>query len=343
MRWQHLVYSFAVVVLVFVFHILNEASFAWSFVMAFSFFVLSFYSKKAIYEIYELFRKIFVITLIPGMIVWFLFLLGVSAKTMAIGLVPNGVVPNQLKVEAGFSYILFPGSVMLDYMQHWPVFRFQGLFDEPGVVGTSCALMLVAERFNLKRRLNVVMLFAGLMSVSLAFYVIVPIYVLLKFKKFWKFILISMTVLCIIASIPSPVSKILNERVFSKITSDTTVSGLNRMSQLDMAHWENWKKSSTAEFFTGLDTSISGSSGWRNVFIKSGFLGMLTMLFFYILLYVRRPPKMSFHVLSFLLIFFLSFLQRTAIVTPFYFFLFLFVVDGYMRPQCVNESEKSCF
>ena len=54
---HHLVYTFVMVTLIFVFHLLNEASFAWSFIMAFSFLFFLFIIKKQFMKYMNYFEK----------------------------------------------------------------------------------------------------------------------------------------------------------------------------------------------------------------------------------------------------------------------------------------------
>ncbi|GEM_PF-405496 len=55
--------------------------------------------------------------------------------------------------------------------------RFCGFFDEPGVVGTFSAVLLVANQFKLKPVVLGALLFSGIISFSLAFYAIIFLYI----------------------------------------------------------------------------------------------------------------------------------------------------------------------
>ena len=60
-----------------------------------------------------------------------------------------------------------------------PVYRFMGPFDEPGVLGTISALLLSADKLNLNKNSNKIIFFSGLISLSLAFYVLISLYFIL--------------------------------------------------------------------------------------------------------------------------------------------------------------------
>lgn len=61
-------------------------------------------------------------------------------------------------------------------------FRFHGIFDEPGVVGTISGAVMLIENFNLKRTRNIPIFLSGVFSLSLFFFLISSIFVLLKSK-----------------------------------------------------------------------------------------------------------------------------------------------------------------
>ena len=56
--------------------------------------------------------------------------------------------------------------------------RFCGYFDEPGVVGTFSAVLLIANQFKLKPIVLGALLFSGIISFSFAFYAIIFLYVI---------------------------------------------------------------------------------------------------------------------------------------------------------------------
>jgi len=330
--------------LVLMFHLLNEASIIWAVFVAGVFFALLLYPAESICEIYRIFRNLYAVTLIPGIIVWLLFIVGIDVDTMAIGIVADDIVPTQSKVDLGVSYILFPGSVMLDYMASWPVFRFQGWFDEPGVVGTVSALILAVEKFDVTKKSNKIIAFAGLISLSLAFYMLAALYMVLNIKRSWRVLLALITIVLFASIFPSPISQALDSKIFSRIqvSDDLSIQGDNRMSSSDMISWERWKSSSTNGILFGINTPIEGSSGWRVVLIKAGLLGMLLIVCIFVLSIIRRSTSLSFYQLTFGVIFIASFLQRPAVVLPFYLLMVIFLFGSRRSDQlCRSERDEA--
>ncbi len=102
----------------------------------YSFFSLLFLllpSRKSL-DISVKFKKIFVITLIPGLIVYFLLLFGVK--------IPYAVLSshNEVKNLLGVSYRDYGVTIALSHLTYEigsiTLIRFSGIYDEPGLLGT---------------------------------------------------------------------------------------------------------------------------------------------------------------------------------------------------------------
>lgn len=87
-------------------------------------------------------------------------------------------------------YSVFFGHVEENFLN---VYRFSGIFDEAGVVGTINGLILTSIGFSKKSLKSIVLLIAGLVSFSLAFYVILFLNLLFYFN--FKKILIAILLL----------------------------------------------------------------------------------------------------------------------------------------------------
>ncbi|MGO5306622.1 hypothetical protein ACTQ1L_06725 [Agathobacter sp. LCP21S3_B2] len=87
-----------------------------------------------------------------------------------------------MKKTIGVAYRVYPFAVnrIQAYQSDFWTFKLCGMFDEPGVVGTIAGLFLCVEDFNIKRRRNIIILIAGILSFSFAFYAICGLALLLK-------------------------------------------------------------------------------------------------------------------------------------------------------------------
>lgn len=324
---------------------LNSGSLGWILLISFSVFLLISQSRRDSKEIYEYFVKVYSFLLIPGLLIWFLILFGVNIDVLSIGKINPELVPNQLKVETGTGYILFPGSVMLDYMKSWSIIRFQGMFDEPGVIGTISAFILISEKFRFKNRLNILVLISGLISFSLAFYVLIGVYFLLNFKYDFKKVIIVIILFSSMLFIPSPISKGINEKILKRleINESKGIQGNNRTGYEDELLWSKWLSSSVKGKIFGIGKNVNfGGSSWKIVFIKTGILGFLLVIVIYTSVYsVANTSHLNHEKINFILVFILSYLQRPAIVVPFFIFIFFVVMaelndsTQYLRDQSV--------
>lgn len=135
--------------------------------------VLFFTDRGFLKDAFEKFVWVFSVTLIPSLMQFILVvLLGID--------MPHYTMPplNSLKDVSYvvYGFFVMPDSALdLDFIP-----RFCGYYDEPGVVGTFAAIILLVQRFNLKKMINIPLFIAGLLSFSLFFYAITIGYLLLS-------------------------------------------------------------------------------------------------------------------------------------------------------------------
>ncbi|NHB96448.1 hypothetical protein [Photorhabdus stackebrandtii] len=150
-------------------------------------------------NIFNVFKIIYAISLLPGLIYFFLILFGLGGNWEII------LPLNPLKNTEGLYYRVYYGMVILSNQIYsistGEIFRFSAMYDEPGVVGTVSALILAASGFNLKRKINKIILLSGILSFSLAFYISIFIFLIFKPKILLK--ITSITTITIFISLSS--------------------------------------------------------------------------------------------------------------------------------------------
>lgn len=126
------------------------------------------YQKK----VFEYFSIIIAILLIPSLLFYVLSILGIDLHDSII-LPSSGI-----KTARGVYYLHFPLAIQAVYpYEILANYRFNGIFDEPGVVGTITALLLTGNKFQLKRKwYNIIFLITGILSFSVSFYVLIAAY-----------------------------------------------------------------------------------------------------------------------------------------------------------------------
>lgn len=186
--------------------------------------IISFNDKKVL-RIYDCYMTLVALSLIMGIGIYLLNLLGVNIPYNEL------VAQNEGKTEVYQFYRQYFGAVQIDSLYADIMPRLCGMFDEPGVVGTFCALFLVSKRFDLKDWRTYIFLLGGLLSLSLAFFFLVilglTLFSLNRDNKVLKIILIVLCVsMFVLTSYPALLDYILsrigNGNIFSIMSGRMT-------------------------------------------------------------------------------------------------------------------------
>lgn len=204
-------------------------------IMSYSVLVLA--SEKLLLGAYNKFIKIFVVTTSISAIVYLLVVV------LGLNVPYDNIAPlNTLK---SYTYNAYPFLVIPNGEE---TFRFFGCFDEPGVIGTICAVILLMRKFDLKQKENILILIFGIISFSLFFYLISLIYALLFARPRYKILVISLSVA---VSLLVSQESILYELIFARMQfEDGQMVGNNRDIGLDEYWYENFKHSN--DYWWGL-------------------------------------------------------------------------------------------
>ena len=116
---------------------------------------------------FRIFRVFVVLSSLLGIVAFLSYVLSLG--------IPFRVVPYYDRIDT--SYIDYGFAYLT--MKLFSV-RLCGLFNEPGYFGTMLALFLIADHVNLRRIENIVLLIAGILTFSLAFFILVIIALVYK-------------------------------------------------------------------------------------------------------------------------------------------------------------------
>ncbi|SDB24573.1 hypothetical protein SAMN02910317_01180 [Ruminococcaceae bacterium FB2012] len=125
-------------------------------------------------DIYKKSLLFFVVTIIPGILYSLLAFLGINPSFETL------TASSDIKQNSYVTYLHMPFAVQIsktyDILDNLNRFRLCGIYDEPGRVGTICALFLVAENLKAKKNWkNVVLVLGGILSLSFAFFLLVAV------------------------------------------------------------------------------------------------------------------------------------------------------------------------
>lgn len=172
-----------------------------------------------------------------------------------------------------------------------PTKRFFSIFDEPGVVGTICGLILVSEQMNLKKPGNWVFLVAGALSFSFYFYVALILgLVLFSTKMRFRWLVVPVFAVALMVSYNIP---FMYDAVWSRFEWDAEegwFAGDNRNNDDLSEHFETII--GTKEFYTGEGTKVAEdyntSSSLNLIIVKHGLIFVILNLMGFAILSFRE-------------------------------------------------------
>ena len=288
--------------------------------------VLLFVCKKEFQiDVFLKFKKIYVIIIGLSMVVWTLLQLGVN--------VPHHTIPplNSLKQVTydAYPFLVKLNIYTLSYDSLSNSMRFMGPFDEPGVVGTISLMLLFVERFDLRKKGNIVLLLSGIISFSLFFYVAAFVFLFYnittnKNKGWYKTLMGVILASLVVYSFSNPITRELIWERLEWDTSRNTIVGDNRTGEDFDAYVESIR--GTYAYFWGVGDSqisarFSGAASINNALIRYG-LVVLVYFFVFYAFYSRRYIKSIFMWLAFMTFLYATLYQRPGFFTIHYLFIF---------------------
>ena len=210
-----------------------------------------------------------------------------------------------------------------------PIPRFQGLSNEPGLLGTLCGLFLFYTRREKKLKIPYfIFLFSGILSFSLAYYILLGIHVLSVIKLNWKVLIATVLVLFISFSMLRERFELL---LLNRIAETENID--NRTSESFDKDFKRAYRQNLLWFGVGyknVDNYISdtegANAGGKIWIFQYGIVGLVVVVIAYGRLYFYRcGRKLQLYDWFFLFAFWLSFYQRQTIYTPYTILVFLAV------------------
>ena len=278
------------------------------------FFLLSDYHKSILFE---RFRKALIYVSIASLIALACYYLSIPIYRV-VAYYTSKLESNTVYLDFYIVYLTKIGSII----------QLCGIYNEPGYFGTIIALALCASGFNLKDRNTLVLLAAGLFTLSMAFYSIVATYVIFNSIKNKRYILlIVLAYISIIYVIPNHIhSDGLTQLVERFRFEGGQFAGDNRSDEtLDMMALFTVVNKSWWGLGGGYANYLSpGNMTFKTYLIDYGILGFLLMygsLIVPVFIKVCRTYRLDKMV--FLLLFILSVYQRPSVfIIPYFTLLY---------------------
>lgn len=278
-----------------------------------------------------------------GLILYFLYLTDLVHPTAIINPL------NPLKIESGITFKYIYGLLVITSDPISDLYRFQSIFDEPGVVGTICGLMTIAIQNTKMRYEKVVFYFSGVLSFSTAFFVFAFASLIMSgsFKTILKTTLSAcFSIIIIIFFIPKNVADSILWIFENKSKLED-----NRISS---CFWDKYNQDMVGDnLWLGMGEGASMNLGCDVSSVITfvydyGYIGIVLIFFIVFIVYFTmylEISKNSFnstllsHFFIWMLFISVNFYQRPSFLYP----LWIIIGAGYLITSCKNTSKKLIF
>ena len=247
--------------------------------------------------------------------------------------IPIGI-PYDVISGSGRAYKIIDFKVCYCAYDYNAMLRFCGLFEEPGWFGTWAAFYLCADGLNLKKKENIIILVAGILTFSLAFIMLLVIYYFLINLSNWKrwlwlvvIIIVYLFVLPNIQTGNSSIDHVLHRMV---ITSEG-LEGDNRYGQLFESLYESTIHSSKIYFGYGAGYAEiygtgngQGLASIKSYIVNFGIFGTIVIFFPILIVFIKEAVRLkNRRMLFYILITIASLYQRPYLFWTPYFIIFI--------------------
>ncbi|HEY5587592.1 MAG TPA: hypothetical protein VIK86_01400 [Candidatus Paceibacterota bacterium] len=303
-------------------------------------------------EVFNKFANIFALSLVSGLIVFILTHLNFQPPYQILQTDHAG------KISMGVYYQKYFGSVFL-YSPYDTFIRLNAMYDEAGVVGTFSALFLIADDLRFKGRLrNIIILIGGILSFSMAFYVIIIIGLVIKSFNMglFKFSIALIVILLVFQGLMTvKTDNVIIKDVFQKRFKvvNGAVVGDNRANESFNYAFNEFIHGDLSKVLTGYGANASennplmyGSYVYKMLIYDYGIIGFI-MLLGWIIYASIRTVGFDKRCIVLLIAFLLSIYQRPYVLTiPYIFLLFGGYANlkntGNENKKGQNKFEKTC-
>lgn len=256
------------------------------------------YKQTVQLSIFNCFIKIYCVLLLLSLIEYsFLILTG------------NGIIVSQVERNLSENTYLFNQYLFNLLLIPLDIARFQSLMHEPGDIGTLNGLLLFGLSLSKKYRFELtIVILSGLVSMSLAFYIMLILYLLISIAKLNIKIIILGSVLFV------AMVYLFGEQFEQQIVYRMHERGIEERSEEAIIK-TNLKDLYTFNLFGNGNGSVSkrfgnGSDGMHYFIYDFGWFGLTLVLIAFIFCYKNIHKRMVLYDYAFIFVFLLSFYQR---------------------------------
>jgi len=303
------------------------------YILTMSLCAIPFINKNKAIITYDYFLTIYSVIISISGIVWLLSL---------VGLIPSMGMIEPLNKLKSYNYIEYPFLVVTNSSAYY---RFNGPFDEPGVVGTMNILILTISKYNLRDKRLWPILITGFFSFSFFFYAMILVYYLfvpLVKKNSKKSFLITFVIIALI--ILTYNNAFFHDMIWSRFEWDDSngkLAGDNRVT--DAAWLLFYSTFMTKEFFWGVNNYSLYEADFYSYasivlpLLKYGVVFVGSYILFFVWYGYTNKKRLIDYVL-FLLVFVGTIYQRPFLTEPEFIFCFSLMAANIISNEDSNVN-----
>lgn len=252
-------------------------------------------------------------------------------ETIHTGVIIGNVVRITVLEETYFTHLMFNLVGQLEAIR----LRFQWLADEPGRIGTLCGMLMFLSWRIVKSRLPFyIFLVAGLLSFSLAFYIMLIVFLAATIIHSFKIVFfVTIVGIGVLFAAQDQWERLIIVRTNQKNIDNRTSAVFNANFESSINTGQIWLGSGKERFLKVSSLSSGGNAGGKVWIFEYGVIWFIIVFGSYNYLYIHRcRGKLRLFDWMFLLAFWLSFYQRQTIDAPFTVLVFFAVPLIWQRP-----------
>lgn len=289
--------------------------------------------KKLLRKVSNYFSNVIYFISLLALIIFSLKLIGFN--------IPYYIFQLNESLEKEFFFV-YPGTVMLnnqDYILFGrELFRLSGIFSEPGHFGIICCLVIFMSKDIMSAKRRLIVIIAGVLSLSLSFYVLFIGYLFLgrtfNYRNIKYLAFIGIIGFSMIYFLPDD---FITRFFLNKIDNDKTVLSA-RTSFSFSVFYENYTTNNFNLFGAGRNIMKNlhlQSSDYRGFLLKYGYIGLFLYLIWFMVL---NKLKMTTSFLLTLFFFLVVFAHRAWMVD---YLIFLFAIYAIPRTYATASHKKN--
>lgn len=227
-------------------------------------------------------------------------------------------------------YIIYPFVVTINSFQ---AFRFHGVFDEPGLVGTFSGILLYIVGFHKRNWRSYVLVLSGCLALSLFFYVLLFIYFAYNSTRRNKIVYPLIIVVALgVFYVTTRDNEIMSDRLWNRLewnAEEGTIAGNNRVVDSQAKKYYE-QHVGTLEYWLG-DSDFNshqqlfeGSSSYKVIVLRSGMIFFALYVSFFIIMAFVYNKKNKLPLCLYSLLIIVTLFQRPWMFGLVYFYLFTY-------------------